>query len=251
MAANIDKVKIVVVGDSGVGKTSLVHLISHQQPTNNPPYTIGCSVEVKLHDYKAGTPGEKTFFIEMWDVGGSTSHRNSRSIFYHSVHGILLVHDLSNRKSHQNLRKWLAEVINKGHTKDFNGGDYDPELFAGIQIPIMVDFFIYRGDYDPELFAGIQIPIMVVGCKADQAQNLRDKSPSARSSVAEECGADEFNLDCHQVKHISPGSTNAVKLTKFFDKVIERRYHSREGGNQGHITPTMERKRFFKTSHID
>lgn len=35
---------------------------------------------------------------------------------------------------------------------------------------------------------------MVVGCKADQAQNLREKSPSGRSSVAEECGADEFNL---------------------------------------------------------
>lgn len=55
-------------------------------------------------------------------------------------------------------------------------------------------FCVYRGDYDQELFAGIQIPIMVVGCKADQAQNLREKSPSGRSSVAEECGADEFNL---------------------------------------------------------
>ncbi|XP_078327841.1 rab-like protein 3 isoform X3 [Crassostrea virginica] len=208
MAANIEKVKIVVVGDSGVGKTSLVHLICHQEPTSNPPYTIGCSVEVKLHDYKAGTPGEKTFFVEMWDIGGSTSHQNSRSIFYNSVQGIILVHDLSNRKSHQNLRKWLAEVINRGNTRDFCNGDYDSEVFAGIQIPIMV-----------------------VGCKADQALNLREKSPTARSSIAEECGADEFNLDCHQVKHISPGSTNAVKLTKFFDKAIERRYH-REGGNQ-------------------
>lgn len=229
MAANIDKVKIVVVGDSGVGKTSLVHLICHQAPTTNPPYTIGCSVEVKLHDYKAGTPGEKTFFVELWDIGGSTSHQNSRSIFYNSVHGIMLVHDLSNRKSHQNLRKWLGEVINRGSTKDNSNG----------------------GDYDQELFAGIQIPIMVVGCKADQAQNLREKSPSGRSSVAEECGADEFNLDCNQVKHISPGSTNAVKLTKFFDKAIERRYQGRESCSQGHITPTMERKRFFKTSHVD
>lgn len=109
----------------------------------------------------------------------------------------------------------------------------------------------YR-DYDSEVFAGIQIPIMVVGCKADQALNLREKSPTARSSIAEECGADEFNLvsylplktrfttswcilciisswfvkfqDCHQVKHISPGSTNAVKLTKFFDKVHVTQY---------------------------
>ena len=36
--------------------------------------------------------------------------------------GIILVHDLSNRKSHQNLRKWLAEVINRGNTRDFCNG---------------------------------------------------------------------------------------------------------------------------------
>jgi Rab-like protein 3 len=45
---NIDKVKIVVVGDSGVGKTSLVHLITQQQILKQPNWTIGCSVDVKV-----------------------------------------------------------------------------------------------------------------------------------------------------------------------------------------------------------
>ena len=42
---------------------------------------------LQLHEYKSGTPSEKTYFVELWDVGGCTSHENSRSIFYNPVHG--------------------------------------------------------------------------------------------------------------------------------------------------------------------
>ncbi|XP_035223706.1 rab-like protein 3 [Stegodyphus dumicola] len=120
--ASIEKVKILVVGDSGVGKSSLVHLICHFEAITNPSWTIGCSVEVKLHEYKEGTPFQKTYFVELWDVGGSSSHRNSRAVFYNSFHGIILVHDLTNRKSKQNLRKWLAEVLWKDTSPKKNNG---------------------------------------------------------------------------------------------------------------------------------
>ncbi|XP_069134184.1 rab-like protein 3 isoform X1 [Argopecten irradians] len=227
--AAVDKIKIVVVGDSGVGKTSLVHLICHNETTSNPGWTIGCSVEVKLHEYKAGTPSQKTYFAELWDVGGSTSHENSRAIFYNPVHGIILVHDLTNRKSHHNLRKWLQEVLNRDNPKESNGYEYDPEQFAGNQIPILV-----------------------VGTKADVAQSLRENVLTRASSMAEECGAEELNLSCHNVKHLSPGSSNAVKISRFFDKVIERRYYSRDGVGQGHVTtPTMDRRRPMKSFHND
>ncbi|XP_052821519.1 rab-like protein 3 isoform X8 [Octopus bimaculoides] len=173
--AAIDKVRILVTGDSGVGKTSLVQLLCHGEATNNPAYTIGCSVEVALHEYKAGTADERTYFVELWDIGGATQHKNSRYIFYNPFHGIILVHDLTNRKSHQNLRKWLTEVLNKGTSKG-NNREYN------------------ECDFDPEQFAGNQIPILVVGTKVDLAQSLRDNFLSKRSTVAEECGAGEINL---------------------------------------------------------
>ena len=50
---------------------------------------------------------------ELLDVGGSQSHRNSRHVFYNNFHGIILVHDLTNRKSQLNLEKWLAEVFQR------------------------------------------------------------------------------------------------------------------------------------------
>lgn len=87
---DIDKVRIIVVGDSGVGKSSLVHALCHGMPINNPSWTIGCSVDVKLHEYREGTSAQKTYFMELWDIGGSSGHRNTRSVFYTPAHGFSL-----------------------------------------------------------------------------------------------------------------------------------------------------------------
>ncbi len=61
--ASLDRVRILVLGDSGVGKTSLVHLISQGQPLEQLSYTIGAQVEVRLHEYREGTPAQKTYWI--------------------------------------------------------------------------------------------------------------------------------------------------------------------------------------------
>lgn len=61
--AVLDRVKILVLGDSGVGKTSLVHLISRGRPLEHINYTIGAAVEVRLHEYREGTPAQKTYWI--------------------------------------------------------------------------------------------------------------------------------------------------------------------------------------------
>ena len=88
-AIDIDKVRIIVVGDSGVGKSSLVHLLCHDQPIQNPSWTVGCTVDVKLHEYREGTSLQKTYFVELWDIGGSQGHRNTRSVFYTPAHGTI------------------------------------------------------------------------------------------------------------------------------------------------------------------
>lgn len=225
--ASLEKIKILVVGDSGVGKSSVVHLICHLEPVNNPSWTIGCSVEVKLHEYKEGTPLQKTYFIEMWDIGGSNSHRNSRSVFYGSFHGVILVHDLTNRKSQQNLRKWLAEVLSKESSKK-NNGWYD---------------------YDSEQFVDNQTPILVIGTKQDLVQAVYPPGRTSRSSsLSEECGADEIYVSCREARSLAPGSSNAVKFSRFFDKVIEKKYEHQ-------LSTIPDRRRFgphsVKFTHTD
>lgn len=122
--------------------------MAHNEALVSPGWTIGCSVEVKLHEYKEGTNQQQTFFIELFDIGGSISHKNTRGVFYNPTHGIILVHDLTNRKSHDNLQRWLYEIINKDG-KDINrsnscDSDFDPEFFLGsTQVPISIQRFLF------------------------------------------------------------------------------------------------------------
>ncbi|OWR45411.1 rab-like protein 3 [Danaus plexippus] len=216
--AAIEKVKVVVLGDSGVGKTSLTYLVAHNKPLLSPGWTVGCSVEVKLHKYKEGTQAQNTFFVELWDVGGSNNHRNTRNVFYQPTHGIILVHDLTNRKSQLNLQKWLSEILNQdGTNPNYQHVDVDPEQFLG----------------------STQIPILVIGTKYDLAEEKQRKNQYRRlaSSIAEQCGADEIFVTCHQARSLAPGTSNSVKLTRFFDKVIERRYYATQFPDKRRLIP--------------
>ena len=55
MSTPLDKVRVLIVGDSETGKTSLSQLIAHGTSVERPMSTIGCSAQVKLHDYRAGS----------------------------------------------------------------------------------------------------------------------------------------------------------------------------------------------------
>jgi Rab-like protein 3 len=243
--SSTDKIKVLVLGDSGVGKSSLVHLICHSSAIVSPLWTIGCSIDVRLHEYKEGTPQQKTTFIELWDIGGSRSHSIARSVFYHSFHGIILVHDLTNHKSELNLRKWLGHVF---YNKDHNCKDNTTASLSAALFPVYAndDF-----EFDMESFFERNIPVLVVATKSDFAHISTHRSLRGMSSLAEECGAEEIQVDCHQAKSLAPGSTNAVKLSRFFDKVCERKLF-----NQNSVSNYLDRNKRHtiltnKYSHLD
>lgn len=198
---SLEKVRIIVLGDSGVGKTSLTHLMAHHECLSNACSTIGCNIEVKLHEYKEGTPEQKTYFIELWDIGGRPCYTNTRHMFYNSVHGIVLVHDLTNRKSQENLSKWLVEVMNRHNEFDNSADDFDPEAFVGTS----------------------KIPILVIGTKSDL---VKDSNLRRVSSMADECGAEEILVSCLSPKSLAAGTGAAVKLSRFFDKVIQVKFYT-------------------------
>uniref|UniRef100_A0A3B5QXU2 Rab-like protein 3 n=1 Tax=Xiphophorus maculatus TaxID=8083 RepID=A0A3B5QXU2_XIPMA len=177
--ASLDRVKVLVLGDSGVGKSSLVHLICQNQVFGNPSWTVGCSVDVRVQDYKEGTPEEKTFYIELWDIGGSvgsaSSVKSTRAVFYNSVNGIILVHDLTNKKSSQNLYRWSMEALNK---------DSSP---TGV--------IVSNGEYDREQFVENAVPLLLIGTKFDQIpENKRSEVLTRTAFLSEDFNAEEINL---------------------------------------------------------
>ncbi|KAK4885265.1 hypothetical protein RN001_001536 [Aquatica leii] len=230
----IERVRIMVLGDSGVGKTSLIHLIAHNEPLRSPSWTIGCNIEVKLHEYKESTPEQTTYFVEFWDVGGSHNHRNTRQVFYNPCHGVILVHDLTNRKSEEHLHNWLEELINQ-----------DCNMGASLN---SVD------EWDTENFFGsTQLPILIIGTKLDLAEDKKFNFKG--SKLANQLSADEIILDCRQVRYIAAGTSNAVKLTRFYDKVIEKRSqrnHSKYTDRYGlNISSSILPSKFYSPTHQD
>ncbi|KAJ3180850.1 Rab-like protein 3 [Gaertneriomyces sp. JEL0708] len=103
----VDKARILVVGDQGVGKTSLVHLLCQDEVLKHPGKTVGCAVDVKIF---INSHTSRSHFLEFIDVGACKS-RATRQLFYSNVQGIILVHDVTNRKSYNNLRKWVTDVL--------------------------------------------------------------------------------------------------------------------------------------------
>lgn len=230
--ASLDRVKVLVLGDSGVGKSSLVHLLCQNQVLGNPSWTVGCSVDVRVQDYREGTPDEKTFYIELWDIGGSvgsaSSVKSTRAVFYNSVNGIILVHDLTNKKSSQNLYPWSLEALNR---------DSSP---TGIIVS-------NGSEYDREQFAENPVPLLLIGTKFDQIPESKRSEVLTRTAfLSEDFNAEEINLDCTNSKCLAAGTSNAVKLSKFFDKVIEKRR------DPSQLPGSTDRKRFnFKRLHYD
>ncbi|KAK3285836.1 hypothetical protein CYMTET_6579 [Cymbomonas tetramitiformis] len=112
----IRKVRVLVIGDSGSGKTSLVHLLVDGEPLRQPKRTVGCSVAVKLIDFpELNSAGEvvKTHphFVELWDIGTHTQYADLRHIFYNQINGVILVHDLTAREI---LSAQLAQMGARG-----------------------------------------------------------------------------------------------------------------------------------------
>ncbi|KAK8644491.1 hypothetical protein V6N13_123797 [Hibiscus sabdariffa] len=136
------QIRVLVVGDSGVGKTSLVHLIVKGSSVARPPQTIGCTVGVTHTTYVS--PGssssslkgdvERDFFIELWDVSGHERYSDCRSLFYSQINGVIFVHDLSQRRTKTSLQKWATEIAVTG-TFSASLGSGGP---GGLPVPYIV-----------------------------------------------------------------------------------------------------------------
>ncbi|KAJ1641483.1 P-loop containing nucleoside triphosphate hydrolase protein [Pavlovales sp. CCMP2436] len=109
-----DRVRLLVVGDAGVGKSSLVHLLCRGAVLRGGSATVGCDVDAKLHAHHG-----VSHFVEFVEVGGAEKYRAARSVFFmQRFDGVLMVHDLTNRNSRANLERWRRELEQIRHDGD-------------------------------------------------------------------------------------------------------------------------------------
>lgn len=97
--------KILLIGDSGVGKSSLlVSFISNSVDELAP--TIGVDFKIKLF-----TVGGKRLKLTIWDTAGQERFRTLTTSYYRGAQGIILVYDVTRRETFTNLSDvWAKEV---------------------------------------------------------------------------------------------------------------------------------------------
>ena len=103
------KIKIIVVGDSGVGKTNLINRFASDKFDTNSKATIGVEFV-----YKTLKINKEIIKVEVWDTPGQERYRSITSSYYKGANGAIIVYDLTDEESFKNVESWMNEVIKKG-----------------------------------------------------------------------------------------------------------------------------------------
>ena len=100
-----DGIKVILVGDSGVGKTSLINISMGMKFNNKEKISSASTFSIKKINI-----GEKEYKLHLWDTMGQESLRYLTKIFFNNAKIVIFVYDISVRGSFDSLPDWVKDV---------------------------------------------------------------------------------------------------------------------------------------------
>jgi len=97
--------KLIIVGDSGVGKSTLLKMYCDHEFSESYISTIGVDFKIKTIQVN-----DKLIKLQIWDTAGQERFRSITNSYYNGTHAIMLVFDLTDVNSFNRLPKWLEEI---------------------------------------------------------------------------------------------------------------------------------------------
>ena len=101
--------KIVLIGDTSVGKTNILSKYLSNEFDPDSKATVG--VEFGTKDFKIE---DNIVKVQIWDTAGQERYRSITNAYYKGAKGSLLVYDITNPKSFENLEKWISDLKTNG-----------------------------------------------------------------------------------------------------------------------------------------
>jgi small GTP-binding protein len=95
--------RIVAIGDSSVGKTSLVNRLMEDRFSPNEQMTVGANWQPFTHSF-----GTERVELQIWDTAGQEHFRSLGPLYYRNAVGAIVVFDVTDRTSFDNLQNWVA-----------------------------------------------------------------------------------------------------------------------------------------------
>lgn len=97
--------KLLLIGDSGVGKSCLLMRFADNSYSDSYISTIGVDFKIRTIDLDG-----KTVKLQVWDTAGQERFRTITSSYYRGAHGIIVVYDVTDQDSFNNVKQWFQEI---------------------------------------------------------------------------------------------------------------------------------------------
>ncbi len=127
--------KVMLLGDGNVGKTSLARRYCEGKFENSRILTIGVDFQTKVVDLPAGTVK-----LSIWDVAGQPRFQIVREAFYRGCSSAALVCDLTTMDSMEHLGSWLKELHQFAPKSKFTVVANKKDLVSGEIPPVVKEF---------------------------------------------------------------------------------------------------------------
>eukprot|EP01101_Sappina_pedata_P010136 TRINITY_DN630_c0_g1_i1.p1 TRINITY_DN630_c0_g1~~TRINITY_DN630_c0_g1_i1.p1 ORF type:complete len:212 (+),score=76.64 TRINITY_DN630_c0_g1_i1:29-637(+) len=97
--------KVLLIGDSAVGKSCLLLRFTDDTYTETYISTIGVDYKIRTVEING-----KKIRLQLWDTAGQERFRTITSSYYRGAQGIVVVYDVTDRASFNNVKQWLLEI---------------------------------------------------------------------------------------------------------------------------------------------
>jgi len=97
--------KLLLIGDSGVGKSCLLLRFADDTYTESYISTIGVDFKIRTIQLEG-----KVIKLQIWDTAGQERFRTITSSYYRGAHGIIVVYDVTDQVSFNNVKQWMQEI---------------------------------------------------------------------------------------------------------------------------------------------
>lgn len=104
--------KIVLVGDSGVGKSNILSKFHRNIFNEEEKSTIGVEFAARVIEI----PNGKRIKAQVWDTAGQERYRSITNVYYRNAAGAILVYDITKQSSFDNCERWLRELRDHSNT---------------------------------------------------------------------------------------------------------------------------------------
>ncbi|PWA22761.1 ras-related protein Rab-38 [Gambusia affinis] len=100
--------KVLVIGDLGVGKTSIIRRYVHQTFSSNYRATIGVDFALKVLNWDS-----ETVRLQLWDIAGQERFGNMTRVYYREAMGAFIVFDVTRPTTFEAVIKWKEDLDSK------------------------------------------------------------------------------------------------------------------------------------------